>query len=105
MSRQFVQKMADGDAVEEVYLVVEKQVRANRNGNIYLQLELHGPPGAISARLRNTPEPLVRFFESGDFLLVKGKVQLFQDALHMILSYIDRVETDFVANRTPHTAA
>ena len=72
MTRQFVQKMADGDAVEEVYLVVDKQVRANRNGNIYLQLELRDRSGAISARLWNAPEPLVRSFESGDFLLVKG---------------------------------
>ncbi len=50
MARQFVQQMADGDAIEEVYLVVDKQVRANRNGNIYLQLELRDRSGAISAR-------------------------------------------------------
>ncbi|HTU22279.1 MAG TPA: OB-fold nucleic acid binding domain-containing protein, partial [Gemmataceae bacterium] len=105
MTRQFVQKMADGDAVEEVYLVVDKQVRANRNGNIYLQLELRDRSGAISARLWNAPEPLVRSFESGDFLLVKGKVQLFQGALQMILSHLDRVETEKVelADFLPHT--
>ncbi len=40
MTRQFVQQMADGDTIEEVYLVTDKQLRANRNGNLYLQLEL-----------------------------------------------------------------
>jgi 3'-5' exoribonuclease len=96
MTRQFVQQMADGDAVEDIYLVVDKQVRANRNGNIYLQLELRDRSGTMSARLWNAPESLVRSFGSGDFLRVKGKVQLFQGALQMILNQIDRVETEKV---------
>ncbi len=105
MPRQFVQQMTDGDAVEEVYLVVDKQVRANRNGNMYLQIELRDRSGSISARLWNAPEPLVHSFQSGDFLLVKGKVQLFQGALQMILSHIDRMETEKVelAEFLPHT--
>ncbi len=105
MARQFVQQMADGDAIEEVYLVVDKQVRANRNGNMYLQIELRDRTGSISARLWNAAEPVVRSFESGDFLLVKGKVQLFQGALQMILSHIDRMETEKVelADFLPHT--
>jgi 3'-5' exoribonuclease len=105
MSRQFVQQMADGDTVEEVYLVVDKQVRANRNGNMYLQIELRDRSGSIGARLWNAAEPLVRSFESGDFLLVRGKVQLFQGALQMILSGIDRIETEKVelADFLPHT--
>ena len=89
--RRFVKQLADGDNIEEVYLVVDKQLRANRNGNLYLQLELRDRTGSISARLWNAGEPLFRSFEAGDFLLVKGKVQLFQGALQMILSHIDRV--------------
>ncbi len=105
MSRQFVQQMTDGDAIEEVYLVVDKQVRANRNGNLYLQLELRDRTGSISARLWNAAEPVVGSFEAGDFLVVKGKVQLFQGALQMILSHLDRVETEKVelADFLPHT--
>jgi 3'-5' exoribonuclease len=83
--------MADGDSVEDIYLVADKQYRANRNGNLYLQLDLRDRSGAISARLWNAPEPLARSFEAGDFLLVQGKVQLFQGALQIILSRLERV--------------
>jgi 3'-5' exoribonuclease len=105
MTRQFVRDMADGAAIEEVYLVMDKQVRANRNGNMYLQIELRDRSGAIGARLWNAPDPLVRSFESGDFLLVQGKVQLFQGALQMILSRLERVEMEKVnlADFLPHT--
>src|SRR5207248_4876368 len=105
MSRRFVQQMTDGDSIEEVYLVSDKQLRANRNGNLFLQLELRDRTGAISGRLWNAGEHLFRSFESGDFLLVKGKVQLFQGALQMILSHIDRVEAEKVelTDFLPHT--
>src|SRR5262245_15197759 len=96
MARQFVQQMADGDAVEEVYLVVDKQLRANRNGNLYLQLELRDRTCSISARQWNAGEQVFRLFEVGDFVMVKGKVQLFQGALQMILTHIERQESDKV---------
>jgi 3'-5' exoribonuclease len=105
MSRRFVEQLADGDAVEEVFLVSDKQLRANRNGNIYLQMELRDRTGTISARLWNVTEALGRSFEAGDYLLVRGKVQLFQGALQMILSHFERVDgtnielSDFL----PHT--
>src|SRR5438067_9596032 len=94
--RQSVQQMADGHSIDEIYLVTDKQLRANRNGNLYLQLELRDRTGAISARLWNAGEHLFRSFDSGDFLQIKGKVQLFQGALQMILSHLERVASEKV---------
>jgi 3'-5' exoribonuclease len=105
MPRRFVQQLQDGDSVEEVFLASDKQLRANRNGNLYLQLELRDRSGTISARLWNAGEHLFRSFESGDFLLIKGKVQLFQGALQMILSHLERIDTEKVdlTDFLPHT--
>jgi 3'-5' exoribonuclease len=105
MTRRFIQQMADGDAVDEVYLVVDKQLRANRNGNLYLQMDLRDRTGSLSARLWNAGDHLFRSFDAGDFLLVKGKVQLFQGALQMILSHLERIESEKVelADFLPHT--
>ncbi len=105
VNRRFIQALTDGDAVEEVYLVVEKQLRANRNGNLFLQLELRDRTGTIGARLWNASESIFRAFEAGDFVLAKGKVQLFQGALQLILTGITRVAPERIdlANFLPHT--
>ncbi|MBY0523828.1 MAG: HD domain-containing protein [Gemmataceae bacterium] len=105
MSRRFVEQLTDGESTEEIYLVTDKQLRANRNGNLYLQLELRDRTGAMSARLWNVGENIFRTFEVGDFLFIKGKVQLFQGALQMILSHLDRVDSARVAlgDFLPHT--
>jgi 3'-5' exoribonuclease len=104
-TRRFVQQLADGDNLDEVYLVVDKQLRANRNGNLFIQLELRDRTGSISARLWNAGEPLFKSFEAGDFLQTKGKVQLFQGALQIILSQINRVPPEQVELQDflPHT--
>src|SRR5262245_9431958 len=103
--RRFVQQLSDGDQVEEVYLVSDKQLRANRNGNLYLQLDLRDRTGSINARLWNAGEHIFRSFDSGDFVLAKGKVQLFQGALQMILSHVERTEGEKVelGDFLPHT--
>jgi 3'-5' exoribonuclease len=105
MSRRFVEQLRDGDTLDDVYLVTDKQLRANRNGNLYLLLELRDRTGGISARLWNAGDHTARGFDPGDFLHATGKVQLFQGSLQVILNTVERVEsqkvelTDFL----PHT--
>ncbi len=105
MSRRYIQQLTDGENIDEVYLVSDKQLRANRNGNSFLQLELRDRTGAMSARLWNAGENLFRTFEEGDFLRIKAKVQLFQGALQMILNHIDKVPPEVVdlVDFMPHT--
>jgi 3'-5' exoribonuclease len=105
MERQYIAHLADGINVEEVYLVSEKQLRANRNGNLFLQLEVRDRSGSMSARMWNAGEGLFRTFEEGDFLRVKGKVQLFQGALQMIVNNLDKVHSSTVhlSDFLPHT--
>ncbi len=91
MTRRTVQQLIDGDALDDVFLVGEKQMRANRNGVLYLQVELRDRTGAISARMWNATEAQFRSFEEGDLLRVKGKVQLYQGSLQVIFTAFDRV--------------
>src|SRR4051794_37087648 len=89
MTRRYVNQLINGDAVDELFLVADKQLRANRQGNLYLQLELRDKTGAVGARLWNASEGLARTFDPGDYLRVRGKVQVFQGALQMILSHLE----------------
>ncbi|MFN0056763.1 MAG: 3'-5' exoribonuclease YhaM family protein [Planctomycetales bacterium] len=93
-SRRFINTLSDGDSVEEVYLLTDKQLRANRNAALYLLVELRDKTGAISARMWNVTEEGVAHVNPGDFVHVKGKVQLYQGSLQMIVSAIQTVPTE-----------
>src|SRR4029079_18721400 len=89
MSRRYVNQFSHGDSIDETYLVADKQLRANRQGNLYLQLELRDKTGSVGARLWNATEELARSFEPGDYLRVRGKTQIFQGSLQIIVTHID----------------
>lgn len=93
MTRHYVNQLANSDNVDEVFLIADKQLRANRQGNLYLHLELRDKSGTIGARLWNVSENLARRFEPGGYLHAKGKVQVFQGALQVILSNIEPVDS------------
>lgn len=96
MLRRYVNQLGNGETVDDVFLVADKQLRANRQGNLYLHLDLRDKTGTINARLWNATEDLANRFDAGDFLAARGKVQVFQGALQLILSHIEVIDANTV---------
>jgi 3'-5' exoribonuclease len=92
MTRRYVNQLVNGDSVDEAFLVADKQLRANRQGSLYLNLELRDKTGTVGARFWNASENLARLFEPGDYLHVRGKTQVFQGALQIILHHLEVVD-------------
>ncbi len=88
MPRRYVNQLGHQEAVDQVFMASQKQLRPNKNGNLYLQLELSDRSGALSARLWNASEQDYRSFEDGDFVRVEGTTQLFQGAMQMIATSV-----------------
>jgi 3'-5' exoribonuclease len=93
MSRQFIEELKDGDTIEDVYLLADKQLRANRNANLYLLTQLRDRTGTVSGLMWNVTEETCADFDAGDFVHVRGKVQVFQGGLQAILTRIDRIDS------------
>jgi 3'-5' exoribonuclease len=94
--RRYVCQLGHNEQISQVFLASEKQLRPNRNGNLYLQLQLSDRSGAIAARLWNASENDYRAFENGDFVKVEGNTQLFQGNMQLIASTIRRARPDEV---------
>jgi 3'-5' exoribonuclease len=104
--RRYVSQLGHNEQVRQVFLASDKQLRPNRNGNLYLQLQLSDRSGAIATRLWNASEQDYKGFENGDYVLVDGATQLFQGNMQMIANSIRRArpdevdETDFIILQT-----
>ena len=86
MSRRFVTDLKDGEIVDEAFLVSDKQLRANRNAALYLSVDLRDKSGMINGRMWNVSEDSCAEIQSGGFVRARGKVQLFQGTLQLILT-------------------
>ncbi|MBN1590294.1 MAG: HD domain-containing protein [Pirellulales bacterium] len=96
MSRRFVSQLGPQESVDQIFLVSDKQLRPNRNGNLYLQVELSDRTGSVGARMWNASEKLYNTFENGDYARVEGSTQLFQGAIQLILTRLSRIAPDEV---------
>jgi 3'-5' exoribonuclease len=101
-----VSDLKDGQAVESLFLVCEKEVRIAARGNTsWLQLELGDRTGSISAKMWESFEPLLATFESGDVVRIRGRAKLYNGRLELTLDQITPVpENSYdLADFLPHT--
>jgi 3'-5' exoribonuclease len=89
MARTYVRELKDGDSVNDVFLLADKQLRANRNANLYLLASLRDKTGVISGLMWNVTEVGLQDIGVGDMVRVRGKVQVYQGGLQMIVAQID----------------
>ena len=92
MSRRFIAQFAEREPIDQVFLVADKQLRANRQGNYYLQLRLADKSGSITGMLWNANDKLYSSFENGNYLRVQGSTQIHNGNLQMIVTRIDKVD-------------
>jgi 3'-5' exoribonuclease len=105
MSRRFVTELVDGEPIDQVFLVSEKQLRPNRQGNLYLQMRLSDKTGSLNAMAWNADQRLYESFANGDFLLVKGAAQLYNSNMQVIVKSVARVSADQIDQRDFETVS
>lgn len=96
MSRRFVKEMVDGESIDEVYLASEKQLRPNRQGNLYLQVRLSDKTGVVTAMLWNANQNQFDSFNNGDYVRVKGTSQFYNGGMQVIAKGIAKTESSQV---------
>jgi len=96
MTRRYINQIEDGESVEEIYALADKQLRANRNGDLYLLADLRDKSGSLNGLLWNVTEEGVAHVNVGDYVKIKGKAQLYNGNLQMILTRVDQVPEDQV---------
>jgi len=92
VSRRFISELTDATQVDEVFRASGKQLRPNRNGNLYLQVQLSDRTGSITAMLWNANDRIYRSFQNGDFVHIDGTAQLYNGNIQVIATQIERVE-------------
>ena len=96
MAKRFINQLVDGEALEDVFLLTDKQLRANRNAALYLLAELRDKTGAIQGRMWNVTEESTANVKPGDYVRVRGKVQTYLGGLQMILTHITPISPESV---------
>lgn len=96
MTRRFVKELEDGESLDQVFIASEKQLRPNRQGNLYLQVRLSDRTGSMTSMLWNAEQRDFERFNNGDFVRVKGTAQLYNGGMQIIAKYFEAVDQSTV---------
>lgn len=96
MSRRFVSQLGEREDLDDIFVVGEKQLRTNRNGNLYLQLRLSDKTGSVAGMMWNANEKVYREFENGDYVRVSGKTQFYNGNMQVIINKVEKASANSV---------
>jgi len=92
MARKFIEDIRPGDAIQQPFLVREKQLRTQRDGAFYIDMELADRTGVVPAKFWSAPRQLFESFDTDDFVLVKARAETYRGKLQLVVSDIRGVE-------------
>jgi 3'-5' exoribonuclease len=98
MARLFVRDIQPQSSVDEIYRVADRQVRANRQGNSYLLMQLQDKTGMVSAIRWNVDDKVAERYPKGSFVRIQGASQIHNGVLQLIVNHITVIDPSQVNN-------
>lgn len=96
MKRTAIVDLEDGQQLEQSFRAADKQLRVNRQGGKYILLRLADRSGVIAGMLWNADERMFDSFDRGDFVFCRGRTQIHNGALQVIVSDLERMDASEV---------
>ncbi len=94
--RIYIDKLANGMAIDQVFLVRDKDLRTTRNGGLYIQCTLCDKSGSVSGRLWQATDAIYASIPAGGFVHVKGRTEDYRGMLQFIIEALRPVPTENV---------
>lgn len=82
-----------------VFFVQDKKLGQDKNGKSFLTLDLCDASGSLNARMWDGVEDASKLFQSGEYLKVKGHLQVFQGRKQIVIHQLDRAEDSEVGQK------
>lgn len=94
MDKLFVADLKEKQSLHSAFLAKNKTLLTDKKGNQYISLYLSDKSGSVDAKIWDNIERMNNIFESGDIVIVKGQVQLFQNKKQVVIHKLDPIKDE-----------
>ena len=94
MKSVFINNLVSDMKLQGFYLCIEKRIRRKRDGSPYIDLLLQDKSGIIRARIWDNVDKLIKKFDNGDPIALKGITYSYGDNLFIKIKNINRASVD-----------
>ena len=105
MAHLFVKDIQPGQTLQETYLVSQPVLRHTSRGDLYIAMFLSDKTGKVNSRVWQATEELFQSIPSEGFVRIRGKSELYQSSLQVVINDLVVVSPDAVdlADYMPRT--
>ncbi|MGA6924347.1 MAG: HD domain-containing protein [Desulfosarcina sp.] len=96
MTKRFVSDLAAGSAIDEVFLLIERNMAHKKDGNSFLTVTLADRTGQIKGVVWDQVERLAAAAAEGDFVHVRAQVGEYRGGLQLVVKDMAHVPADQV---------
>jgi len=97
LKKNFVKTIQAGQAVDDIFVVREKQLAYKKDGDPYLTLSLVDRSGSMNAVAWDNVQTISKAFVTGDYVKVQGNAVEYKGALQLVVQHLaqhDPAEVD-----------
>ncbi|MEJ2648561.1 MAG: HD domain-containing protein [Sedimentisphaerales bacterium] len=96
MAHKFINKVEPGETIDDIYLVKDPILRSTTRGDLYIAMFLCDRTGQLNGRMWQASEIIYKSIPKPGFVHIKGRSELYQNNLQIIVNNITPIASDRV---------
>jgi 3'-5' exoribonuclease len=96
MAHRFINAMTSGEQLEDIFLVSQPILRSTTRGDLYIAMYLGDRTGKLNGRMWQATEAIYNSIPKEGFVRIKGRTELYQGAMQIVIDNIRPVKADQV---------
>jgi 3'-5' exoribonuclease len=105
MAHKFINQIEPGQTIDDIYIVKEPILRSTTRGDLYIAMFLTDRSGQLNGRMWQATETTYKTLTKPGFVHIKGRSELYQNNLQIVINNIavvgpDKVNIDDFLART-----
>ncbi|MCK4388948.1 MAG: HD domain-containing protein [Desulfobacterales bacterium] len=99
MKKTFVNMIKQGQAVDDIFVALDKQIAYKKDGDPYLTLSLMDRTGSMKGVVWDNVQVISKAFAAGDYVRVKGNVVEYRETLQLVVQHLEQPDPTEVDSR------
>ncbi|HSO18214.1 MAG TPA: OB-fold nucleic acid binding domain-containing protein, partial [Desulfosarcina sp.] len=96
MTKRFVDELVAGSAIDEVFLLTQRNMAHKKDGNAFLNVTLADRTGQVKGVVWDQVERIAAAVSEGDFVHVRAQVGEYRGSLQLVVKDMARVPAEQV---------
>jgi len=96
MAHKFINEIAPGETIDDIYMVSDPILRSTTRGDLYIAMFLSDRTGQLNGRMWQATEAIYNALPKPGFVHIQGRSELYQNNLQIVVNNVSIIDANKV---------